>query len=236
MQYILITGANRGIGLEMVKLFLADTDAHIFAASRHPDQARDLQDLAGSHAEQLTMIQLDINDSAQIDSAVEQVKQKTDYLDILINNAGILLHDPEVKRLGHLTAEAISHIVTTNGIAPLIVSQAFIPLLKGGDNPRLVMITSQMGSMEWTKSGGSYAYRMSKAAMNMSGRTLAFDRGAEGITVAMIHPGWVQTDMGGSTADLTPLESAEGIVKVVKGLTPTDNGTFFRWDGSVHPW
>lgn len=220
----------------MVRLLLADHDTRIFAACRNPDQARDLQDLAGSHAESLTMIQLDINDSAQIHKAVEQVKQTADHLDVLINNAGILLHDPEVKRLGHLTAEAISHVVTTNGIAPLIVSQAFIPLLKGSDNPRLVMITSQMGSMEWTNSGGSYAYRMSKAAMNMSGRTLAYDRGAEGIIIAMIHPGWVQTDMGGSTADLTPLESAKGIIKVVKKLNQADNGAFFRWDGTPHPW
>lgn len=235
-QNILITGANRGIGLEMVKLFLKQGNTQVFAACRTPHSADDLQELLQSSPENLTIVQLDIMNQDSIQAAVETVSQQTHKLDMLLNNAGIFPNEANSKKLGMLEVDAVSEVVITNSVAPLMVSQAFIDLLKAGENPRLVMITSQMGSMDWTKSGGSYAYRMSKAAMNMAARTLAADRTTDGITTIMIHPGWVQTDMGGPTADITPQASAEGVVKVVNRTTPADNGSFFRWDGSVHPW
>lgn len=220
----------------MVKLFLRQGKVHIFAACRQPQSADELQKLAQADPDHLSIIQLDITDEQSIQTAVDTVSRQADKLDILINNAGIFPKAANSRQLGMLETEAVSHIVVTNAIAPLMVSESFIELLKRGDNPRLVMITSQMGSLNWTKSGGSYAYRMSKAALNMAARTLAADRNTDGVTTIMIHPGWVQTDMGGATADITPQESAEGIVKVVNRTTPADNGGFFRWDGSVHPW
>ena len=233
MQTILITGANRGIGLALTRQLLQD-EARIFATCRAPERAGDLNELAQRHAKRVTVLQLDVNEGASIESAVKAVAAKTDALDLLINNAGIG-GDDRGRILGQLTSAEVSHVITTNAVNPLILTQACSELLKNGDNPRVVMISSGMGSLQRT-GGTSYAYRMSKAAMNMAARALAFDSAMAGITTVTVNPGWVQTDMGGPSAALKPEESASALRALINRLTPADNGKFFQYDGSPLPW
>jgi len=234
MQSILITGANRGIGFELTRQFLQQGDAHIFATCRRPERADALNELAREYAGRVTVLQLDINDEASISAVVKAVAAKTDALDLLINNAGIG-GDEGGRIMGQLTATEVSHVIGTNAVAPLILTQACCDLLKKGDNPRVVMISSGMGSLQ-RAGGSSYAYRMSKAAMNMAARVLAFDSAMTGITTIAVNPGWVRTDMGGPSASLAPDFSARSLLRLIKGLSTADNGKFFQYDGSELPW
>jgi len=233
MQNILITGANRGIGLELTRQLLKD-DSRIYATCRAPERADALNELARQHADRVAVLPMDVNDQSSVDGAVKAVAAKTDALDLLINNAGIGGGD-EARILGQLTAAEVSHVIRTNAVAPLIVTQAFRDLLMQGDNPRVVMISSGLGSLQ-RKGGTSYAYRMSKAATNMAARVLAFDSAMSGITTVTMNPGWVQTDMGGPNAALKPQESGTALRALINRLRPADNGKFFQYDGSELPW
>ena len=236
MQRILITGANRGLGLELTRQYLRDGDALVFATCRNPDRAEQLEALAAEHPGSLHVMRLDINDESTIGAAADAVSETVDGLDLLINNAGIFPRDGHRSRvLGELSARDVGEVVTTNAVGPLIVSQVFRQLLQRGVNPRLVMISSGMGSISGA-SGGAYAYRMSKAAMNMAARVLAMDSAMDGIVVITTHPGWVQTDMGGPSAAITPAQSAAGLRGLIRRLTVDDNGRFFLWDGSELDW
>ena len=236
MQHILVTGANRGIGLELVRQYVHQkTINHIFATARNPEEASDLRALAAERSGRITIIQLDINDDDSRNASLKTVQQHTDKLDILINNAGINIRDDSGTRLGSLKAEALAHNITTNAVSPLIISQLYLDLLKKGENSRLVMISSQLGSIQ-NATGGGYAYRMSKAAMNMAARILSKDPTTSDLITVTMHPGWVQTDMGGKHASLTVPESAEGIINVVDNLKPEDSGSFLQWNGSTLPW
>ncbi len=234
MQRILITGSNRGIGFELVRQYVGDGDVRLFATCRNPDEAQQLQELANLYASQLHVLQLDITDEDSIAAAAAAVAAKVDGLDLLINNAGIG-GDDHARLMGQLTASEVGKVIATNAVSPLIVTQAFRTLMKRGSNPRVVMISSGMGSLQRI-AGRSYAYRMSKAAMNMAARVLAFDEAMAGVTTATVNPGWVQTDMGGPKAVLTPEESASALRALFKRLTPADNGKFFQYDGSELPW
>ena len=233
MQTILITGANRGIGFELTRQLLKDGD-RIFATCRAPERADALNEMARNHADRVAVLRLDVNDEDSINRAVEAVSAKTDALDLLINNAGIGGNESG-RILGRLTAGEVSHVIETNAAAALIVTQACRDMLKNGHNPRVVMISSGMGSLQ-RAGGSSYAYRMSKAAMNMAARVLAFDSAMTGITTVTMNPGWVQTDMGGPSAALTPEESGSALRALINRLTPADNGKFFQYDGSELPW
>lgn len=233
MQRILITGANRGIGLALVKEYLSHGDVQIFATSRNPDKAEELQQLVKS--EPVIVIPLDINDEDSIIASVDLVKEHTDGLDLLINNAGINSSDDGARNLGHLKKSSIENVITTNSVSPVIVTQAYTDMLKKGNNPRIVMISSRMGSM--THAGANaIAYRMSKASMNMAAKVLSLALQDEGIIVITTHPGWVQTDMGGQNADITSVKSATGLVKVIEGLSISDTGKFFNYDGEEIAW
>ena len=235
MQRILITGANRGIGFELTRQILQD-GAHIFATCRKPVRADALNNLARQHTDTVTVLQMDINDESSISAAVKAVAAKADALDLLVNNAGIYPKgDHPSRSMGQLTSADLSNVITTNAVSPLIVTQACRDLLKNGENPRVVMISSGMGSLE-RADGNAYAYRMSKAAMNMAARVLAFDGAMAGITTITVNPGWVQTDMGGPNAALEPEESASALLTLIKRVTPADNGKFFQYDGSELPW
>lgn len=233
MQKILITGSNRGIGLALVKEYLSRGNVQIFATCRNPDKAEELQKLAADNP--VIVIPLDVNDEESITASVNLVKQNTDSLDLLINNAGINPREDSVRHFGSLKASNIEHVLTSNSISPLIVTQAYVPLLKKGNHPRVVMVSSQMGSIARAGSS-SLAYRMSKAAMNMSAKVLSQILASEGITVITTHPGWVQTDMGGSSAPVRPVDSAAGLAEVIGGLSAADNGKFFNYTGEEIPW
>lgn len=235
MQYIMITGSNRGIGLALVKEHLNQEAVHIFATCRNPNSASDLQTLKSQYPDALTIVELDVNDSTSIAKAQATVASKTDQLDLLINNAGVFPRDAQNTTLGQLDRDAISDVVTTNSVSPVMVTQAFVDLLKKGNNPRIVMISSQMGSI--TRAGASgLSYRMSKASLNMATKVLSEMLSSHDITVVTTHPGWVQTDMGGSSATLTSEQSASGLAQVAANLTLADTGKFYNYDGTDMPW
>ena len=234
MQNILITGANRGIGLALTKEYLAKGDSRVFASCRNPAGAAELGALAETNFERLRVLQMDVTDEASINRAADALRAGTDALDVLINNAGIS-GDDHARIMGKLTSTEVSHVISTNAVSSLIVTQACRELLKKGDNPRVVMISSGLGSLA-RADGSSYAYRMSKAAMNMAARVLAFDEAMAGITTVTMAPGWVRTDMGGSAASLAPEESARALLTVIDGLGASDNGKFYRYDGVKLDW
>lgn len=233
MQKVLITGSNRGIGLGLVKQALANGDV-VFAACRNPADADDLKALTSQYGNQLHIIQLDVSDETSIAASVSAVQQHTDSLDVLINNAAI---NPRTKAslFGDLDMDTVSQILHVNCTGPMIVAQAYYPLLKQGDTPRIVMLSSGMGSISGT-SGGSYAYRMSKAAINMAARNLSVDLRSDGIIVIAMDPGWVQTDMGGPSASITVDTSTSGQWDVINGLSMADTGGYRRYDGASHEW
>lgn len=234
MQTILITGANRGIGLELTKQFLQAGGARIFAACRQPAAAADLNALAQRYGDAIALLQLDITDETSIQAAVAAVATRSDALDLLINNAGIA-GDESGRILGKLQARELSRVISTNAVGPLILTQAFRALLQASDKPRVLMISSGLGSL--TNAGGnSYAYRMSKAAMNMAARVLAMDEAMAGVITVTVNPGWVKTDMGGANAALEPAQSGRALLALINGLGAHDNGKFFQYDGGRLPW
>lgn len=236
MENILITGASRGIGLGLVHEYLEAGEYYVFATCRTPDTASDLQTLVQAYPNHASIIQLDISDVESINASVQVISAKTDVLDVLINNGAIMPRTDETRNFGDLDMDALTDMMKVNSVAPLIVTQSYADLLKNSENPRVVMVSSEMGSMQWTKSGGAYGYRMSKAAMNMTARTLAMDANVPNIIVITTHPGNVQTVMSGLTTGLMPRESASGLFKVIDSLTASDNGKFYQWNGEEHIW
>jgi NAD(P)-dependent dehydrogenase (short-subunit alcohol dehydrogenase family) len=232
-ERILITGSNRGIGLATAQEYLRRGNVHIFAACRNPDSANELQQLAKQYPENLTLVPLEVTDQQSIVAAFKAIAAQVEGLDVVINNAAI---DPDGQSFQNITAELMLRVLQVNTVAPMMVSQAAFELLKNGNNPRLIQISSDMGSLTGRTYGGSYAYCSSKAALNMLMRGMAADLRSYGITTIALDPGWVQTDMGGSGASLKPAESARGILSVVSGLTARDNGRYLAYDGSEHPW
>ncbi len=234
MQTILITGANRGIGLALTRHILSTSDHFVFATCRSPEGAEKLNDLAQSNGERLQILPLDVNDAASIQRAVDVVESQANALDLLINNAGVS-GDERGRNMGQLRASEVSHVINSNAVSALILTQACLPLLKQAANPRVAMISSGMGSIA-NAGGSSYAYRMSKAAMNMAARVLSLDAALAGITTVAIAPGWVRTDMGGPSASLSPEESASAVMSLANGLNSADNGKFYRYDGAELAW
>ena len=231
MKTLFLTGANRGIGLAIVKEAL-NRDYRVFAGCRQPEKAAALQALAESNADRLSLIPIDVTDDASIQAAAEAVAAETQAVDVLINNAGVF---PRGERIGNLDARTMLHAFHVNSVGPMMVVQQFLPLLRASRGAKILNITSQLGSITQPM-GSYYSYNSSKAALNMLTRILASDLRAAGILAVVVHPGWVQTDMGGSAAPLRPAESARGILTLAQRLNLSDTGEFFTWDGRKHPW
>lgn len=232
MRRVLITGASRGLGLEFARQLAAGGD-YIFAGCRDPQKAGDLTKLAEKYPNQMTVLTMDVTNEKSIDTSVEIVHSYVDSLDILINNAGV---NPENENPANLYSETMLHSFHVNAVAPMIVAQRFFELLKLGDHPKIINISTIMGSLQMKNSGGDYSYCSSKAALNMLTKALAFDLRIEGILVIALHPGWVQTDMGGSDATIKPSESVRGMLNVIDSLKETDTGKFLTYEGKEHPW
>lgn len=225
MTRILITGANRGIGLAMCGIAIKKGWT-VFGSVRQPDQAARLADqLPG-----LTPIVFDVCDHAAVKKAAEAFDGP---LDVLVNNAGII--GPDRQSTLDTDFEGFRRTLEVNTLAPLAASQAFLPALKRSSNGRIVTISSRMGSMDYTKSN-RIAYRASKAAVNKVMQGLATDLHDSGIAVAIVHPGWVRTDMGGSDADISAEEAGSGILKIAETLAMHQSGTFYEWNGEEHPF
>jgi len=241
MQRIMITGSSRGIGLRLVQEYLEQDTALVFATCRSPDSADQLHSLHTAYNERIRVLPLDVSKQQSIEECVQAITRQVDGLDLLINNAGILPggvenRDPKISRFGSLEPEAMTKIFRINSISPIIVTQAFAALLRAGIKPRVINISSDAGSITLRDNGCDYGYSASKAAMNMLTRCLAADLLSSGVAVAAIHPGFVQTDMGGSTAPHTLDETVPGLMRTIASLSLKASGLFYAWDGSEIPW
>ncbi|XP_075796813.1 C-signal-like isoform X1 [Pelodiscus sinensis] len=253
VRSVLVTGANRGIGLELVRQLLgkANPPERVFAGCRDPAGERaQLQDLASRHPN-LVIVALDVTHPASIQAAAASVQEqlKGSGLTLLINNAGTAMP----STLESETPEGMALVYATNVTGPLLVSQAFLPLLKKAaqESPQtglscsraaIVNMSSEAGSIQniflWHL-GQAVSYRCSKAALNMLTKCQALAHGGDGILSVALHPGWVQTDMGSRASLKAPLAvdaSVREILEVLPTLSEKDNGAFVSWEGKVLPW
>jgi NAD(P)-dependent dehydrogenase (short-subunit alcohol dehydrogenase family) len=237
VRRILITGANRGIGLDLTRRHLQAGD-RVFATCRDPFSARDLNALAEQHPA-LRILSLDVTDSVSIATLRRVVGGEVDALDVLYNNAGVFpggvdAQEPGVSVFGKLDARALIEVFAVNSVAPVMVTQAFADMLRRGTNARVINLSSRIGSITLAEPGYGYGYPASKAALNRMTRALAQD--LPGVIVVAVHPGWVNTDMGGVTAPRTMDETLPALIRLIDGLTLEDSGSFFNWDGKKFPW
>jgi NAD(P)-dependent dehydrogenase (short-subunit alcohol dehydrogenase family) len=226
-----VTGANRGLGLEFARQYAAD-GWRVFATCRDPDTAKQLGRLAAGSGGQVDVLALDVTDNAGIRVAAKSLAGET--IDVLINNAG--LGSPKNQRLGQLDYAAWARVLDANTLGPMRLVEAFLDHVAKGGEKKIVTLTSAMGSIADNASGGSYAYRSSKAAVNIVMKSLSIDLAPRGITCVVVHPGWVRTDMGGPGGKLDPAESVSAMRRLIVGLKPTDSGRFFNYDGKPYPW
>lgn len=240
MSNILITGANRGLGLEFVRQYAAD-GARIIAACRDPSKAEELQKLAAKF-KNIQIETLEVSDQKSIYKLA--VKLKDTPIDMLINNAGIYSGAGQLRSsqsgddsqsFGSLDFDAWAKVLHINTISPLMMLEAFMPHLQRGSDRKVANITSRMGSVE-LMGEGSTAYRSSKAALNAAMRSIADHLKTQAIAWVNLHPGWVKTDMGGSGADITPEASITGMRKVIASLSLKSTGQFLGYDGKSIPW
>jgi NAD(P)-dependent dehydrogenase (short-subunit alcohol dehydrogenase family) len=235
---VLVTGAGRGLGLEFTRRYLERGD-RVFATCREPSKALGLAALASAHPARLAVVALDVTDPDSIRRAHAAIRRRTDALDLLINNAGVYSRrgssDP-TERLGTLRFDDALHVLRTNAVAPLMVTQRCLDLLEAGRKPRVAAISSEYGSVSENTDGFPYYYAASKAALNMLMRSLAAEARRRGIVAAILDPGWVRTAMGGPQAPLTPARSVAGMMTVIDGLTARDSGRFYTWEGKAAPW
>ncbi len=227
---ILITGANRGLGLTFVEQY-AKTGALILACCRSPSEATELQQLAKNHTN-IQIHQLDVSSQENIESLANKLNMP---IDILINNAGML--EEKELGLGNLSQEALLKTFLVNSIAPIKITEAFTQHLAKSHRKLLVNISSSMGSISENLSGSYYSYRASKAALNMLMKSAGIDLAPQGIKVLLLHPGWVKTRMGGEQAAIEPSESIAGMCKVIENYNPAPGEVrFYRYNGEIVSW
>lgn len=230
MKTILITGANRGIGFSLAEYY-ATQGERVFATCRNVKQATDLNNLAQTYPN-VIIHDLDVAESASIKNLALELSEET--IDILINNAGV--YGPKALDRTEITADEWLTVFKINTIAPFMVTQAFEKNLSRSKIKKIAYLTSKMGSITDNTSGGSYIYRSSKTALNNVIKSLSIDLAEQNIKVVALHPGWVQTEMGGPNALITTQESVKGLTQVIHDLTDEQSGQFINFDGSVIPW
>lgn len=228
---LLITGASRGIGLEMVRQYV-ETGWRVYATCRKPEQSLALTQLAASHPGHLSLHPLDVTDCHQIMGLRAVLRDQP--LDLLINNAGVL--GPKLQGLGEIHPDAWLETLRVNSIAPLKLLEALVDNLAASRRRVVASLSSKMGSIQDNSSGGYYIYRSSKAALNAAMRSAALDLAQRGITVVLLHPGWVRTRMGGPQAELEVADSVTRMRHLLEELTARDTGRFIDLDGSTIPW
>jgi NAD(P)-dependent dehydrogenase (short-subunit alcohol dehydrogenase family) len=229
MQTVLITGANRGIGFELTKRYAAAGD-HVLACCREPAKATALQAFAGPH---VTVLGVHVADGASVAALTKQIGERP--IDVLINNAGMAGPTFKDQSLEHMDFDGWAETFAVNTMAPFRMLQAFRKNLAASQNPRAITITSQMGAIAWGFPV-MYAYCSSKGAVNKVMKMASEGLRKEGISVMLVHPGFVKTDMGGPNAEISPEESAAGIMAVIEKASMATTGTFFKWNGEEHAW
>jgi NAD(P)-dependent dehydrogenase (short-subunit alcohol dehydrogenase family) len=222
MAVVLITGANRGIGLELARQYAA-AGHDVIRCARGADPEG-----LGALGER---IDCDVGDDASVAKLAQSLAGRP--IDILINNAGI--YGPKQQSTTEMDFAGFAEALNVNTLGPLRVTQALLPNLRASAAPKIAVISSKMGSFG-NLATGAVAYRASKAAVNKVIHTIASDLAEEGIAIASFHPGWVQTDMGGAGAEIPATDSARGIIAVIDGLDVAHTGRFYQWNGEELPW
>jgi len=228
---VLLTGANRGLGLEFVRQY-AEDGWKVLAACRSPSAAKKLQELASRQPERIRILAIDVMDAASVKDAAGTLRGEP--IDLLLNNAGV--GSPPGQKIGSLDYAAWARVLDANVLGPARMVEAFVDNVAQGRDRRIVTVTSLMGSIADNASGGAYAYRSSKAAVNAAMKSFSIDLAPRGITCAVVHPGWVRTDMGGAGGKLSPDESVGSLRSLIASLKPKDSGKFFNVDGKELPW
>ncbi len=220
MPTALVTGANRGIGLELCRSLKERGDEVIAVCRRSSPEL----DALGVRVE----AGVDVTDEASVRRLAERLAGTT--LDVVVNNAGLLAHE----RLGEIDFDSVRAQLEVNALGPLRVTEALLPRLREGS--KVAIVTSRMGSIGDNTSGGAYGYRMSKAAVNAAGKSLALDLRGRGVAVILLHPGFVRTDMTGHRGDLEPREAAGGLLARIDELTLEHTGELRHQNGQPLPW
>lgn len=219
-----VTGANRGLGLEFARQLMARGDK-VIATARRPGEATDLTKTGAR------VVPLEASDEGSIVALGEALTGQA--VDVLINNAGV---SSESKNLAACTMAELSRVFAVNSTSPVLVTKALLPSMRAGTRRLVVNITSKLGSIGLNSGGSSYAYRASKAALNMFTVSMAHELKGEGFSCIVMHPGWVQTDMGGKEAPLTPDQAVSSMLGVIKRLTAKESGSFLNYDGTPLAW
>lgn len=223
-QTYVITGANRGIGLELARQLTSRAD-HVIATARRGAEVEDLLE-TGARVEAL-----DVGDDQSV--ATFASRMTGDLVDVLINNAGMA---PVARPLADLDFEMMLETFSVNAVGPLRLAQALMPSLKAGRRRTIVSLSTEMASLAGNLSGGYYSYRASKAALNMLNKTLALELTGKGFTCVAVNPGWVKTRMGGANAPLAVEESVAAMIRLIDRLTTKDSGAFLSYDGTRLAW
>jgi NAD(P)-dependent dehydrogenase (short-subunit alcohol dehydrogenase family) len=235
---VVVTGASRGIGLELVRQHAGRGD-DVLATCRRPEEASQLATLAAQAKGRVLVARIDLDEPASFAPGAAEAAAMLGAVDLLWSNAGVYPGSPGTAvaegPLESLRASDGLAVLTTNAVGPLLLAQAFLPLLRLGQRPLLVAVSSGYGSLE-LNTGTPYWYGASKAALNMLHRSLASDPSARGVTVLLLSPGWVQTDMGGPGATTPVQDSVAGMIRVADGATSSVSGSFLDWKGRRVPW
>jgi NAD(P)-dependent dehydrogenase (short-subunit alcohol dehydrogenase family) len=231
MASVLITGANRGLGLEFARQYAA-AGWRVFACCRNPGEAPALHELSRTAPAGVRVHALDVVDFARIEELARELRDEP--LDVLLNNAGV--YGPSKMVLGRIDYRAWADVFAVNTMAPLKMAECFADNVARSGRKVLACLSSQLGSIAGNTSGRHYLYRSTKAALNSVVRSLAVDLRPRGVIAVALHPGWVQTDMGGADADLRPADSARAVIEVLARLRPEDSGKFLSYTGAELPW
>lgn len=227
MPTVLVTGANRGIGLHLARQYAAD-GWKVFATCRNPAAATDLNAIDGD----VHTLGLEVADDAAVASLSRELRNEA--IDVLFNNAGIA--GREAGTFGSIDSDVWMQTLRTNTVAPIKLAEAFAEQVAASAQKKMAFVTSRLGSIELNAAGGRYGYNSSKAALNMAAKSLSVDLADRGISIILLHPGHVRTDMGGPSAPVTPEQSAAGMRAVVAGFDVKDSGAFRNFDGAPIPW
>ena len=229
MNTVLITGANRGLGLEFSRQY-AQSGWQVIACCRQPESAKALTKVANQYTS-IRIVTLDVQNHQQCEALAAELRQMP--IDVLISNAGVY---GDRHAFGDLDYQAWRDTMETNVLSVMKLAEVFAHHLASSEQGIFVAISSLMGSMADNGSGGSYLYRSSKAALNAVMKSLSFDFSGQGTGVLIFHPGWVRTDMGGPNGLIDVAESIRGMRQQIEQFDLSKTGSFIKYDGSVMPW
>lgn len=236
MFTVLISGANRGLGLEFVRQYLEE-GCRVIALCRDVKKATELATTDSSRGK-LEIYEADVTDFGAIRGLAGRIGDQP--IDILINNAGVFGPKPQAdgdmrQSLGHIDTDIMTSVYRVNALGPLVLTEVFLDQVLASEQKKVITISSVMGSVAETQ-GGLYAYRMSKAAVNMAMVNLAREMASKGIIAVSVSPGWVKTDMGGDQASISPADSISKVRAIIAGLGIEQSGSFIDFDGRIISW